>query len=286
MKLTNILRSTKNAISFEVFPPKTDMAFDSVRSATERIAELSPSFISVTYGAGGGTSKYTLDIAKNIMDRYKVPTLAHLSCISSTRKTVKEQIEAIRQAGIKNVMALRGDIPEGFDISSADYRYAIDLVRELREYGDEFSIGGACYPETHPESKNAEDDLIHLKEKVDAGLDFLTTQMFFDNELLYRFVCKTDEVGINIPIVPGVMPITNTKQVDRILKLSGAYIPDKMNTLIDKYYTDPVSMREAGIEYVSEQIESLFENGFRNVHVYTMNKADVAEDILKKLGRK
>ena len=186
MKLSELLKKDGLSLSFEVFPPKTDTAFESVKRATEEIAALSPSFMSVTYGAGGGTSRYTLEIAKNIKERYGVPTLAHLTCVSSTRETVRERIEEMRAAGIENVMALRGDIPadrRGEDRSGWDYTHAVELVRELKSFGDEFCVGGACYPEVHPESANQKSDIEYLKQKVDAGCDFLTTQMCFDNNL-------------------------------------------------------------------------------------------------------
>ena len=191
MKLIDIIRQDTLSLSFEVFPPKTDSAFESVKHAVEEIAALCPAFMSVTYGAGGGTSQYTLDIAKNIKERYDVPTVAHLTCVSSTRATVKEKIAAIKAAGIQNIMALRGDIPKELleaDRSEWDYRYAVDLIRELRESNPDFCIGGACYPEIHTESVNQKEDIKRLKEKVDAGCDFLTTQMFFDNHLLYNFL--------------------------------------------------------------------------------------------------
>lgn len=216
MKLTELFDSNKLSLSFEVFPPKTDTAFESVKFATEEIARLRPSFMSVTYGAGGGTSRYTLDIAKNIKETYGVPTLAHLTCVSSTKETVHARIQDMKDAGIENVMALRGDLtPElqGSDRSNWPYRYAVDLIRELKEHG--FCIGGACYPEIHPESANQSEDIRHLKEKVDAGCSFLTTQMFFDNHLLYNFLYKIREAGITVPVIPGIMPITNAKQVAR-----------------------------------------------------------------------
>ena len=202
MKIRDLLQQNTLSISFEVFPPKTESGFDSVRTATEEIARLRPAFMSVTYGAGGGTSRYTLDIAKNIKAQYGVPTLAHLTCVSSTRQTVQERIAAIREAGIDNVMALRGDIPKGMedaDRSQWDYRYATDPIRELKAAGD-FCIGGACYPEVHPESRNQTEDIHYLKEKVDAGCDFLTTQMFFDNNLLYNFLYKIRQSGITVPL--------------------------------------------------------------------------------------
>jgi len=287
MKLTKILDQDKLMLSFEVFPPKTDTAFESVRHATEEIAKLRPSFMSVTYGAGGGTSRYTLDIARNIKASHGVPTLAHLTCVSSTKETVRQKIAEIREAGIENVMALRGDIPkelEGADRSHWDYQHAIELVRELKACGADFCIGGACYPEIHPESPNQHEDIRYLKEKVDAGCDFLTTQMFFDNNLLYNFLYKIREAGITVPIIPGIMPITNGNQVERAIKLSGSFMPQRFKSLVDKFGTTPAAMKQAGIAYATDQIIDLFANGITNVHVYSMNKPDVAAAILSNLS--
>ena len=286
MKLSEIF-SDKLSLSFEVFPPKTDMAFDSVKTATEEIAKLKPSFMSVTYGAGGGTSKYTLEIAKNIKQRYNVPTLAHLTCVSSTKETVREKIIQMKEAGIENVMALRGDLTpemEGLDRSHWDYRYAIDLIRDIKESGADFCIGGACYPEIHPESINQKEDIKYLKEKVNAGLSFLTTQMFFDNNLLYNFLYKIRESGITVPVIPGIMPITNANQVERAVKLSGSFVPQRFKSLVDKFGSSPDAMKQAGIAYATDQIIDLFANGITNVHVYSMNKPDVAEKIQNNLS--
>ena len=287
MKISELLCGDVYSLSFEVFPPKTDTNFESVKHATEQIASLSPAFMSVTYGAGGGTSRYTLQIAENIKERYGVPTLAHLTCVSSTRETVKEKIGQIRAAGIENVMALRGDLTpelEGSDRSKWAYRHAVDLIRELRESGADFCIGGACYPEIHPESANQREDIKYLKEKVDAGCDFLTTQMFFDNNLLYNFLYKIREAGVTVPILPGVMPITNGNQVERAIKLSGSFMPQRFKSLVDKFGTTPAAMKQAGIAYATDQIIDLFANGIKNVHVYSMNKPDVAEAILRNLS--
>ena len=287
MKLTEILKQDSLSLSFEVFPPKTDTAFDSVKHATEEIAKLSPSFMSVTYGAGGGTSKYTLEIAKNIKERYGVPTLAHLTCVSSTKQTVAEKIEAMKCAGIENVMALRGDLTpelESSDRSAWAYRHAIDLIRDIKESGADFCIGGACYPEIHPESADQKEDIKYLKEKVDAGCDFLTTQMFFDNNLLYNFLYKIREAGITVPIIPGVMPITNANQVERAIKLSGSFMPQRFKSIVDKFGHSPEAMKQAGIAYATDQIIDLFANGITNVHVYSMNKPDVAAKIQSNLS--
>ncbi len=243
--------------------------------------------MSVTYGAGGGTSKYTLDIAKNIKELYGVPTLAHLTCVSSTKKTVKEKIEEIKAHGIENVMALRGDIPEGAesqDRSGWDYTHAIDLIRDLKEANADFCIGGACYPEVHPESENQKDDIKRLKEKVDAGCDFLTTQMFFDNNLLYNFLYKIREAGIIVPVIPGIMPITNANQIERAIKLSGSFMPRRFISLVDRFGHDPSAMMQAGIAYATDQIIDLYANNITNVHVYSMNKPTVARKIRDNLS--
>lgn len=243
--------------------------------------------MSVTYGAGGGTSRYTLDIAKNINELYGVPTLAHLTCVSSTRNTVSEKINEIKAAGITNIMALRGDIPkemENDDRSKWDYKYAIDLINELKSYDSNFCIGAACYPEIHPESETQKEDLKHLKEKVDAGVDFLTTQMFFDNNLLYNFLYKIREIGITVPVIPGIMPITNANQVDRAIKLSGSFMPQRFKSLVDKFGSNPNAMKQAGIAYATDQIIDLYANGITNVHVYSMNKPDVAAKIQDNLS--
>ena len=286
MKIKELLNNEKLSLSFEVFPPKTDSGFESVERAVLEIAALKPAFMSVTYGAGGGTSKYTLDIAKEIKEKHNVPTLAHLTCVSSTRETVKNMVENIKAAGIENVMALRGDIPKGMenaDRSGWDYNYAVELVRELKALGD-FCIGGACYPKVHPESANQKDDIKYLKEKVDAGCDFLTTQMFFDNNLLYNFLYKIREAGITVPVVAGIMPITNAAQVDRAIKLSGSHMPQRFKSLVDKFGSDPDAMMQAGIAYATDQIIDLFANNITNVHVYTMNKPEVATKIQNNLS--
>lgn len=287
MKLINLLNSGKLSLSFEVFPPKVSSSFDSVKTATEEIAKLKPSFMSVTYGAGGGTSKYTLEIAKNIKELYGVSTLAHLTCVSSTEATVKEMIESMKSSGIENVMALRGDLTpelESQDRSRWHYKHAIDLIRQLKESGADFCIGGACYPEIHPESSSQKEDIKYLKEKVEAGCQFLTTQMFFDNNLLYNFLYKIREAGITVPVIPGIMPITNANQVERALKLSGSYVPQRFKSLVDKFGSNPAAMKQAGIAYATDQIIDLYANNITNVHVYSMNKPDIAQKIQSNLS--
>lgn len=287
MKLTELLKDNKLHLSFEVFPPKKSTAMDDVRSAVKEIAGLHPAFISVTYGAGGGTSEFTLRLAEEIMKEHRVPSLAHLTCVSSTRATVHERIAELKAAGIENVMALRGDIPADRleeDRSGWDYHYAIELVRELKESGAGFCIGGACYPEKHPESADSVEDIRHLREKVEAGCDFLTTQMFFDNNLLYRYLYRIREAGITVPIVPGIMPITSATQVDRAIRLSGSFMPTRFRSLVDRFGSSPAAMKQAGIIYAVDQIIDLYANGVKNVHVYTMNKPDVAGSIMNHLS--
>ena len=287
MKLKDVLAGDQLSLSFEVFPPKQDTAFDKVREATEKIAALRPSFVSVTYGAGGGTSKYTLKIAENILKTYGVPTMAHLTCVSSDRETIHQRIEEIRAAGIENIMALRGDMtPEMIAAGNEnrDYHHAVDLIRELKACGADFCIGGACYPEVHPESANSREDIRHLKEKTDAGCDFLTTQMFFDNSLLYSFLYRIREAGITVPVIPGIMPITNAKQIERCIKLSGSYMPARFMRLLDRFGSNPAAMKQAGIVYATDQIIDLYANGINAVHVYTMNQPDVAAKIMDNLS--
>lgn len=287
MKLSELLKKNNLSLSFEVFPPKNETSFENVKRATAEIAALRPAFVSVTYGAGGGTSKYTLDIAKNIKELYDVPTLAHLTCVSSSKEMVHQKIEEMKTAGIENVMALRGDLTpelEQTDRSKWAYRHAVELVRELKESGADFCIGGACYPEIHPESANQAEDIKYLKEKVEAGCDFLTTQMFFENNLLYAFLYKIREAGITVPVIPGVMPITNASQVERAITLSGSFMPQRFKTIVDKFGTSPAAMKQAGIAYATEQIIDLYANGIKNVHVYSMNKPDVAAKILDNLS--
>lgn len=286
MKIIDILHQEQMSLSYEVFPPKKETSFESVRIATEQIAALKPAFMSVTYGAGGGTSEYTLAVANNIKEKYNVPMLAHLTCVSSDRETVRRRISDMKEKGIRNVMALRGDLTpelEAGDRSKWDYRHAVDLIHELKSAGD-FCIGAACYPEKHPESTNQREDIRHLKEKVDAGADFLTTQMVFDNNLFFNFLYKVREAGITVPVLPGIMPITNANQVERAIKLSGAFMPQRFKAMVDKFGSNPDAMKQAGIAYATDQIIDLYANGITNVHVYSMNKPDVAEGIYRNLS--
>lgn len=287
MKIIDILNRKNMSLSFEVFPPKKEAGFEGVKETTEHIAANKPAYMSVTYGAGGGTSRFTLDIAKNIEERYGVPTLAHLTCVSSNRDTVKAKIKEIHDLGLQNIMALRGDLTpelEATDRTQWDYRYAVELIRDIKESGYDFCIGAACYPEVHPESPNQREDILHLKEKVDAGAEFLVTQMVFDNNLFYNFLYKIREAGINVPVIPGIMPITNANQVERAIKLSGSFMPQRFKAIVDYFGQDPDAMKQAGIAYATDQIIDLYANGVTNVHVYSMNKPDVAQAIMDNLS--
>ena len=287
MKIIDILNRKNMSLSFEVFPPKKESSFETVKATAEKIAANHPAFMSVTYGAGGGTSRYTLDIAKDIENVHQVPTLAHLTCVSSSREMVKEKIEEIHSMGLENIMALRGDLTpelEKTDSSTWAYRHAVELVREIKESGYDFCIGAACYPEVHPDSKNQREDIKYLKEKVDAGVDFLTTQMVFDNNLFFNFLYKIREAGITVPVLPGIMPITHANQVERAIKLSGSFMPQRFKSIVDYFGSDPEAMKQAGIAYATDQIIDLYANGITNVHVYSMNKPDVAEAIMHNLS--
>ena len=284
MKIKERLQENKVHISFEVFPPKTDAGFESVMGAVEKIAALKPSYISVTYGAGGGTSKNTVKIASHIKKDLGVPSLAHLTCASSTREEVHAVIDRLKEEGIENILALRGDIPKdaSFPIPG-QYHYASELIRDIKEQGD-FCIGAACYPEGHVESASKNEDILHLKEKVDCGVDFLTTQMFFDNSILYNFLYRIREKGIPVPVLPGIMPVTNGKQIARICSLSGTVLPQRFLAVVDKFGDNPAAMQQAGIAYATDQIIDLIANGIQNIHIYSMNKPEVAAAIMANLS--
>lgn len=281
MKINEILSSKGRTLSFEVFPPKTWQSLESVMASTAAMADLKPDYMSVTFGAGGGTSEYTAAIASHILNMGVTP-LAHLTCISLDRSGVHRLLTDLRGRGIENILALRGDIPEGLDRGRAEYKFASDLISEIRDFGG-FSIGGACYPEGHPESPTREADIAALRHKVASGCQFLTTQMFFDNAALYRFREELLRVGVTVPIVAGIMPITSAAQVEKMIKFSGHALPKALTEIIEKYGADPNSMREAGIDYATRQIADLYENGQNYAHVYTMNKPETAAKIRRNL---
>ncbi|MBQ6376797.1 MAG: methylenetetrahydrofolate reductase [Lachnospiraceae bacterium] len=282
MKISDILKQDKVTLSLEVFPPKTSEKYENTAATAKKIAALKPDFMSVTYGAGGGTGTFTAGIASEIQNEYGVPVLAHLTCVSSSRAFVRDMVGRYRDLGIENILALRGDIPADGRVSE-DYHHAIELIRDLKELGD-FCIGGACYPEGHIECEHKADDIGYLKEKVDAGLDFLTTQLFFDNNIYYNFLYRIREKEIRVPVIAGIMPITNAKQLGRSVLMSGADVPQRFRNIVDHYGDNPEAMRQAGIVYAAEQIIDLVANGIRHIHVYTMNKPYVSAEIMRLLS--
>lgn len=284
MKIKQLLDSGKVMISCEIFPPKADADFEKVERAAKEIAQLSPAYMSVTYGASGGTSAHTVDIASKVQNDWGVTALAHLTCASSTREQVARVIHSLKAHGIENILALRGDIPKHADFPLPNqYQYASELVKEIRAQGD-FCVGGACYPEGHVECEHMADDIGHLKEKVEAGCDFLTTQMFFDNNVYYNFLYRILQQNIRVPVIAGIMPVTNGKQIKRITQLSGTSLPARFKAVVDKFGDNPKAMKQAGIAYATEQIIDLLANGVTAVHIYTMNKPDVAGSILRNLS--
>lgn len=283
MKVSELLKSDKVTISVELFPPKKGSQLENYKAIVGQMAELKPSYISCTYGATGGTSDYTVEIADTI-NSYGIPAIAHLTCASSTKEKVQSVIKELKDRKIENILALRGDIPEDADFPLPDqYHHAIELIGEIKEIGD-FCIGGACYPEGHPEAATMEEDLQHLKEKVEAGCDYLTTQMFFDNNTYYRFLYKALAKGINVPVVPGIMPVTNAAQVKRTISLTGNLVPAKFLSIVDRFGSNSEAMKQAGIAYATEQIIDLIANGVNHIHIYSMNKPDVAGAIMDNLS--
>ncbi len=284
MKLSDILGKDEITVSMEVFPPKTTSDYESIEKAAFGVAALNPSYMSVTYGAGGSTRGNTLNIAAGIQDRYNVTAIAHLTCVGATREGIREELKKMKEAGIENILALRGDRPKDFDGEPfTDYRYASELAADIKKYGD-FCVGGACYPEGHPEASSKKEDILNLKKKVDAGCEFLTTQMFFDNNIFYNFLYKVRDAGITVPVVPGIMPITRANQVGNAVRLSGCNVPERFKAIVDRFGDNPAAMQQAGIAYATDQIIDLIANGINNIHVYSMNKPEVAGGILDNLS--
>lgn len=284
MKIKDILDQKKLSISFEIFPPKKDSSYDSVMNTALALSALNPDFMSITYGAGGTTCSYTTEIASQLQKKGGTPALAHLTCVGSCKNDLDGIVKNLRENNIENILALRGDFPVGSDASSeiCDCTYASDLVKFLKEKED-FCIGGACYPEGHPESKNRDVDLENLRYKVDAGCDFLTTQMFFDNDMLYSFLYRMESKGIHIPVLAGIMPVTNVAQIKKMISLSNAYMPRKLLTIIDRFADNPEALKQAGIAYATDQIIDLITNGIRGIHIYSMNKSDISAEIMKNI---
>lgn len=284
MKIRDIIGQEKATLSFEVFPPKKDTDFASVEAAALGIAALRPSYMSVTYGAGGSTKGHTIKLANEIQEKYGVPTIAHLTCVCANKDSIRTALSEMKNAGIENILALRGYIPKNYDGQVfTDFAHASELVKLIKESGD-FCVGGACYPEVHPDSANKQDDIANLKKKVEAGCEYLTTQMFFDNNILYNFLYRAREKGVTVPVIPGIMPVTNANQVKRILSMSGTNLPERFKAIVDRFGDNPKAMQQAGIAYATDQIIDLFANGINHVHVYSMNKPEVAAAIQANLS--
>ena len=284
MKIKDLITQDKATLSFEVFPPKKDTDFANVEEAALGIAALKPDYMRVTYGAGGSTQGHTIRLAQEIQEKYDVPTIAHLTCVCASQDGIKTALVDMKNAGIENILALRGDIPKNYDGEVfAEFSHASELVELIKENGD-FCVGGACYPEVHPDSANKNDDIAGLKKKVDAGCDYLTTQMFFDNNIFFNFMYRVREAGINVPIIPGIMPITKRVQVKNAVKLSGCNVPERFKSIVDAFGDTEVAMRQAGIAYATDQIIDLLANGVKHIHVYSMNKPEVAAGIQANLS--
>ena len=283
MKIRDILKEKKLTVSFEIFPPNKRMSLGQVMAASAAMSVQRPDFMSVTYGAAGGTKDNTVKIASGLQEFLGIPSIAHLTCVATEKEQVKAIALDMKAAGIENVLALRGDIQEGIAYPAPDkYAHASELVAAIRELGD-FCIGGACYPEGHPEAVSREQDILHLKEKVDAGCDFLTTQMFFDNDIFRNYMDEIRAKGIHVPVLAGIMPVTNAVQLSRINSLSQAKMPRKFERLVDRFGDKPEAMMQAGIAYAVDQIVDLIASGVDGIHIYTMNKPQVAEKIMNNL---
>ncbi|MEG1686908.1 MAG: methylenetetrahydrofolate reductase [NAD(P)H] [Angelakisella sp.] len=284
MKISDILKKDSPTVSFELFPPKTQDGFDSVANAAAQIAELHPDFMSITYGAGGGTSANTVKIASMIQQQMGVTALAHLTCLSSVPEQIASVLGELKALGVQNVLALRGDPPANAgEPPKGSYSYAYQLVEQIKATGD-FCIGAACYPEGHVQCLHKADDLQRLRQKVDCGCDFLTTQMFFDNNILYNFLYRIREAGITVPVLAGIMPVTNSKQITRICQLSGTALPERFKRIVDRFGDNPTAMQQAGVAYATEQIIDLLANGVKGIHIYSMNKPEIARGIMGSLS--
>ena len=277
MKTADIFKK-KTVFSLEVFPPKPDANESVIYDTLEQLSDIRPDFISVTYGAGGGKNgSRTIKIASDIVSKYNTTSVAHLPCINLTKKQAAEILDSIKSSGIENVLALRGDIPNDTEVSG-DFSHADELVTFIRENYD-FNIVAACYPEVHPESNSAIDDIKNLKNKVECGVDHLITQLFLDNRHFYNFRENTQLAGINVPIEAGIMPVTNKKQIERMVKLCGVELPNKFIRVLERYENDPVALRDAGIAYAVDQITDLVTEGADGIHLYTMNNPYIAHRI-------
>lgn len=284
MRIDKILSDDKLHISFEVFPQRYGQPIEPVLNTVKEISKLHPAFCSVTYGANGGASENTVKVASHIKNVLNTPTLAHLTCVGSSKDDLDEKLVQLKENNIQNILALRGDIIDKEKFANKeDLLYASELIEYIKLNYD-FCVGAACYPEVHPESKNQNEDINYLKLKQDMGADFITTQMFFDNSIFYNFMYKLRSAGVTIPVVAGIMPVTNVNQLKKIKELSNANIPSKFLSIADKFQDDKDSMKQAGIIYACNQIIDLISNGVNNIHIYTMNNASVAKQIMQNMS--
>lgn len=279
MFIKDIFSQKSPVISFEVFPPKKEFPIEVIYNTIDGLEDLKPDFISVTYGAGGSSKDRTIEIASTIKNKYGIEVLAHLTCFTSTKNETESVLKELKRNNVENVLALRGDPPIDGSIKKSDYKYAKDLVNHITET-TELSIGAAAYPEGHIECDNLEKDIENLKEKVNCGVDFLITQLFFDNEKFCEYKDKLIQKNINVPIMAGIMPVLNKNQISRMVSLSGATLPKKFIRILDKYQNNPKALKEAGIAYATEQIIDLLSWGVDGIHLYTMNKPEIAREII------
>ncbi|QOX64570.1 methylenetetrahydrofolate reductase [NAD(P)H] [Anoxybacterium hadale] len=282
MKIKELFDAKKTVISLEIFPPKLTSPVETVFKTLDELKDINPDFISVTYGAGGKAKDRTVEIASKIKNDYHIESLAHLTCISATKEQINGILHELRSNGIENVLAMRGDLPEDPDFEFPDplhYEHASDLIRQVKAEGD-FCIGAACYPEGHVDCENKVQDVKYLRDKVSMGADFLISQLFFDNELFYRFMEEIDLAGIDVPVSAGILPVLNKSQIERITKLAGCQLPPKFVRILDRYEDNPAALKEAGEAYAIEQIIDLMAWGVRGIHLYTMNKPDTAQRII------
>lgn len=278
-KIIDILKTDKVSISCELFPPKQGTELQNSLEIVNKIAKVHPSYMSVTYGAGGSTVGYSAALARQVQDN-GIPALAHLTCVKADEEKIKAALQQLRANGIENILALRGDIPAGMEQDSiVSFPHASDLISYIKNSSD-FCVGGAAYPEGHPESGSMAQDIANTKYKVEAGVDFLVTQMFFDNTILYNYMFRLLKAGINVPVVPGIMPVTNAKQIIRICQLSGTKLPPQFRAMVEKFADKPKALQQAGIAYAVGQIIDLVSNGFSHVHIYTMNRPEIIGGIM------
>lgn len=282
LKIIDLLKSPKVCVSCELFPPKKGSELEHAQEIVRTIAIQGVDYMSVTYGAGGTAVGKSVALVSEI-ERCGVPALAHLTCVGADEQKIEGVLDQLKAANVQNVLALRGDLPQGQEHLLGDYAHASDLVKKIKSYGD-FCVGGATYPEGHPEAAGLDEDLEHTKMKVEAGCDFLVTQMFFDNAMFYNFMYRMLAKGIQVPVVAGIMPVTNLKQIEKIFTLSGTPVPAPLRAMAERFADHPAALKQAGMAYAIGQIVDLIANGFTNIHIYTMNKPDIIGGIRSSLS--